>query len=49
MGTHWSPLDENAQQKYKRGKAVAEIKAAEKKENSKASAVTAGDSTAIEI
>ena len=49
MGTHWSPFDERAQEKYKRGKVTAEISAAKKKLREEASAMVVGNSTAVEI
>lgn len=46
MGTKWSPHDVKAQEKYRRGKANAEVVAARK---DKALDTTGGDSTAVEL
>ena len=49
MGTHWSPFDELAQEKYKRGKLTAETSAARKRLVEMASDMTVGQSTAVNI
>lgn len=49
MGTHWSPHDSKAEEKYKRGKATAEISAAKTKSEHEASTVAIGKSSAVEF
>ena len=49
MGTHWSPHDSKAQEKYKRGKGNAEVLAAKAKSELEASTVAVGISSAVEF
>ena len=49
MGTHWSPLDDKAQEKYKRGKATAESAALKAISTRKSPQTDVGDSTGVEI
>ena len=49
MGTHWSPLDDKAQEKYKRGKATAESVALKAISTRKSPQTDVGDSTGVEI
>ena len=39
MGTHWSPHDSKAQERYRRGKAKAEMSAAKADSESEGSAI----------
>ena len=48
MGTHWSPRDGKAQEKYNRSKVTAESSVTKKKDE-KSFDPTIGDSTAIEL
>ena len=49
MGTHWSPLDDKAQEKYKRGKATAENFALKAISAGRLSQTNIGDSTGVDI
>ncbi len=49
MGTHWSPHDSKAQEKYERGKAKAEMSAAKAKSEHEASIIAVGSSSAVEF
>ena len=49
MGTHWSPLDDKAQDKYKRGKATAEKSASKARSAEKGPQITLGGSTGVDI
>ena len=49
MGTHWSPLDDKAQEKYTRGKAIAESAALKTISTRKSLQTVIGDSTGVEI
>ena len=48
MGTHWSPHDSKAQEKYQRSKANAEILAAKAELKNEASAIAVGSSSTVE-
>ena len=45
MGTHWSPHDEKAQEKYSRSKLRAEVVASKKRD----SKVSTGESSAVQL
>ena len=49
MGTHWSPLDEKAQEKYKRGKATGEKSALKLRSTEKAPRMGVVKSTGLDI
>ena len=49
MGTHWSPLDNKAQEKYKRGKAIAENVASKAISTGRPPQTNIGDSTGVDI
>ena len=49
MGTHWSPLDDKAQEKYKRGKATAETSASKARSVEKGPQIDIGSSTGVDI
>ena len=49
MGTHWSPLDEKAQEKYKRGKATAEKSPLKLRSTEKAPRTGVVKSTGLDI
>ena len=49
MGTHWSPLDEKAQEKYKRGKATAEKSALKLRSTERAPRMDVAKSTGVDI
>ncbi len=49
MGTHWSPLDDKAQEKYKRGKATAEKSGLKARSAERAPQINMGNSTGVDI
>ena len=49
MGTHWSPHDSRAQERYKRGKGNAEISAAKARSELEALTVAVGNSSAVQL
>ena len=49
MGTHWSPLDDKAQEKYKRGKATAEHSVSKAISTVRSPQTDIGDSTGVDI